>query len=59
MFHDFSEVNMSRQQMIHFVEDQLEKGLERTDAIRNLALYLDEDDPVNPEFWFQSMIGGE
>lgn len=59
MFHDFSEVNMSRQQMVAFVEDQLSKGLERVDAIRNLAFYLDMDDPVNPELWFQTMIGGE
>lgn len=59
MFHDFSEVNMTRVQMNDFVEDQLKKGLERVDAIRNLAFYIGEDDPVNPEHWFQQMIGGE
>jgi hypothetical protein len=59
MFHDFSEVHMSRQQMIHFVDEQLAKGLERNDAIRNLALYLNEDDPINPEHWFQSIVYGE
>jgi hypothetical protein len=58
-FHDFSEVDMSRHQMIHYVDDQIENGVERIDAIRKLALYLDEDDPINPEVWFQSKIGGE
>ena len=60
MFHDFSEVNMTRGQMIGFVEDQLKKGLERVDAIRNLAFYIGEDDPGEfSEKWFQELIGGE
>ena len=55
---------MSRQEMIEFVENQVKKGLSREDSIRNLAFFMDEDDPVellfhDPEVWFQQMIAGE
>lgn len=52
---------MTRGYMIEFVEDQIiKKGLSRIDAIRNLAFYLDEDDPEdNAEVWFQQKIAGE
>lgn len=59
MLHDFSEVNMTRTQMVDFIEDKIKSGLERADAIRNLAFYIGKDDPADPEHWFQQMIGGE
>lgn len=50
---------MSKQEMIAFVEDQTSKGLDREDAIRLLAFFMDEDDPDNKaELWFQQMVGG-
>ena len=36
---------MTRHEMQALVQDQINKGLERTEAIRNLAFHLDEDDP--------------
>jgi len=51
---------MTRYEMQAFVQDQINKGLERTDAIRNLAFHLDEDDPEDlAEIWFQQKISGE
>lgn len=51
---------MERGEMVRFVEDQISKGLTREDAIRNLAFFLEEDDPGdNAELWFQQKIGGE
>lgn len=58
---------MTRQEMIDFVEEQLQKiPFDRENAIRLLAFHLGEDDPCefgpNPraaEYWFQQKIGGE
>lgn len=51
---------MSRNEMIGFVEDQMEKGLSRQDAIRNLAWQLDMDDPEDQsEMWYQQLVSGE
>jgi hypothetical protein len=51
---------MTRNEMLQFVEDQLKKiPNDRENAIRMLAFYLNEDDPVNPEHWFQQKIAGE
>jgi hypothetical protein len=54
------EADMTRHEMQAFVQDQINKGLERTEAIRNLAFHLDEDDPGDfAEIWFQQKISGE
>ena len=54
------EADMTRYEMQTFVQDQTNKGLERNDAIRNLAFHLDEDDPGDfAEMWFQQKISGE
>jgi len=49
---------MTRGEMIEFVNDQTEKT-DRENAIRLLAYFLEHDDPVNPELYFQQMVGGE
>lgn len=50
---------MSKQEMMNFVENEIQKGIDRKDAIRLLALHLDEDDPDNKsELWFQQVVGG-
>ena len=46
---------MNRAEMVGFVENEISKGLNREDAIRLLALYLDHDDPTDPEAWFNQL----
>lgn len=50
---------MSKQEMMNFVENEIQKGLDRKDAIRLLASYLCEDELDNKsELWFQQVVGG-
>lgn len=50
---------MEKKEMEMFVQDQINKGLTREDAIRNLAFFMDEDDPGDDaELWFQQKVGG-
>lgn len=57
---------MSRGEMIKVVNDHMNLGMTRVDAIRNLAIYLGDEDPCSVkcdehlvEYYFQQKIGGE
>ena len=49
---------MTRHEIKHFVETQINNGTPQTQAIKNLLLKL-ELDPVDPILWYQQTIGGE
>ncbi len=48
---------MTNEEIFAFVKDQMDKGINRIDSIRNLAWCMDEDDPEDDaEAWLESIL---
>lgn len=49
---------MTKEEVQAAVAEQMRKGLSREEAIRHVAFFIGDDDPVDAEIWFQQKIGG-
>jgi len=51
------DISMTNEEIFAFVKDQMDKGINRIDSIRNLAWCMDEDDPEDDaEAWLESIL---
>jgi len=50
---------MNKQEMVDIITKQIDVGIEKIEAIRKLAIILNEEEPIGfEEQWFQQKISG-